>query len=66
MTENVSKSGVCCAANMELHEHDVILLTFEGVTAPGEEEVPARIMWRCLAGEKRKNLYGIRFERKEL
>lgn len=65
LTENVSKSGVCCAASMELNVDDVILLTFESGTGPSEDENPARIMWRSPMGENRQTLYGIRLERKE-
>jgi hypothetical protein len=65
LTENVSKSGVCCAASMELNVGDVILLTFEFGTGPSEDENPARIMWRRPMGENRKTIYGIRLERKE-
>lgn len=63
VTENISRTGVCCAAAMELNAEQVILLTFE----PGsdnQEEIPARIMWRRPMGEGRKTLYGIRLERK--
>ena len=66
LTENVSKSGVCCAASMELNVDDIILLTFESGTGPGEDEIPARIMWRRTVSEKQRNLYGIRLERLEL
>ncbi len=64
VTENISKSGVCCAAAMELNADEVILLTFEPGTGPSEEEIPARIMWRRPMGEGRKSLYGLRLERK--
>jgi hypothetical protein len=63
VTENVSKSGVCCAAIMELNVDDIIWLTFESGTGPSEDENAARIMWRRPLGENRKNLYGIRLER---
>jgi hypothetical protein len=65
LTENVSKSGVCCAASMDLNVEDLILLTFEFGARPGEDEIPARIMWRRTLGENRRNLYGIRLERKK-
>lgn len=63
LTENVSRSGVCCAAAMELNVEEVVLLTFEPGSASGEEEIPARIMWRRPMGEGRKILYGIKLER---
>ena len=66
LTENVSRSGVCCAASMDLNVDDVILLTFESGTGPSEDENPARIMWRSPMGENRQTLYGIRLEHKEL
>ena len=65
VTENVSRSGVCCAALMELNVEEVILVTLEpGAEPGGEEEIPARIKWRRSMGEDRKTLYGIRLERK--
>jgi hypothetical protein len=66
LTENVSKSGVCCAARTEFNVRDAILLKFESGTGPNEDENPARIMWRRPMGKNRKTLYGIRLERKEL
>jgi hypothetical protein len=66
LTENVSKSGVCCAARTEFNVGDVILLKFESGTGPNEDENRARIRWRRPMGENQKTLYGIRFERKEL
>lgn len=65
LTENVSKTGVCCAASMELKVYDVILLRFDSDAGPNEEEIPARIMWRRSVGEGQKEIYGIRFERRE-
>ncbi len=64
ITENVSRSGVCCAAAMALDVDQLILLTFEPGTAPDEEEIPARIKWRRPMGEGHKTLYGIRLERR--
>jgi hypothetical protein len=65
VTENVSKSGVCCAASMKLNVQDVILLAFEVGPELSEDEKPARIMWCSSMGEIGKTLYGIRFEPKE-
>ena len=66
LTENVSKSGVCCAASMELNVDDAILLTFESGAEPDEDGNLARIIWRRPMGENRKILYGIRLEPREL
>ena len=66
LTENISTSGVCCAANMELKVHDAILLTFLSGAGPSEDENPARIRWCRPMGENRKTLYGIRLQRKDL
>lgn len=65
LTENVSKSGVCCVAGMELNVGDVILLRFEPGTGPSDREVPARIVWLRSMGEIRRTLYGIRLKRKK-
>jgi hypothetical protein len=64
LTENVSKSGVCCAASMELNAGEVIRLTFDPGVATDEDQILARIMWRRSMGQNRKNLYGIRLYRK--
>jgi hypothetical protein len=65
-TENVSKSGVCCAASMALNVNDVIFLTLESAAGPSQEQNRARIMWCRSMGEDRKTLYGIRLERKDI
>ena len=62
MTENVSMSGVCCAAYADLQVGEVVLLTFESGTGVTEEETPSRIMWRHSMFVKKKILYGIRLE----
>jgi hypothetical protein len=66
VTENVSRSGVCCAANMELKADDGILLTFLSGVGPSEEENPAQVRWCRSMGENRKTLYGMRLQHKNL
>jgi len=64
VTENVSKSGLCCAAWMPLAVGDVIVVRFEYGTALSEDESPARVAWRNHLGEGRKTIYGLRLELK--
>jgi hypothetical protein len=66
LTENISTSGVCCAASMELRVDDVVLLTFLSGAGPSEDEIPACIRWCRPMGENRKTLYGIKLQRKDL
>lgn len=65
LTENISRSGVCCAARTEFNVGDVILLKFESGLGPNEDENPARIKWRRAMGKNRKTIYGIKLERKD-
>ncbi|PYV18595.1 MAG: hypothetical protein DMG21_04475 [Acidobacteria bacterium] len=62
MTEDVSKSGICCASNLAMKVADAVTLTFEPGQETGEEETPARIAWRRPVGETGRALYGIMLE----
>jgi hypothetical protein len=63
ITENVSSTGVCCAANMELNTGDRVFVRFVSDQGPGEVEFPAQIMWRRTLNEKRGILYGMKLQR---
>jgi hypothetical protein len=64
-TENISKSGLCFACNLEMNVQDRVYVSV-GTGSPGEErDIPARIMWRRPAKEKGRALYGVKFERGE-
>ncbi len=65
ITENLSKSGVSCAANLELEVGDRVSLTLESNEGSGRAESRAQIRWRRGLGEKRGFLYGMMFARKE-
>ena len=65
IAENVSKSGVCFAANMELEVGDRVFLTLESDEGSGEVETRAQIMWRRRLSEKGGNLYGLTFDHGE-
>jgi len=60
ITEDVSRSGVCCTANMELKIGDRVFVKLASNEGPGEGEFRAQIIWRRKVGEKRGNLYGLK------
>lgn len=64
-TENISHSGLCCAASMELSAGDPILVTLETIGDALEEEKPARVVWRRTVSQRGKILYGLKLEGKE-
>ena len=60
-TENVSKSGLCFACNLEMQVGDRVYVSV-GVNDPTEQrDIPARVMWRRPAQEGRA-LYGVKLE----
>jgi Tfp pilus assembly protein PilZ len=62
ITENVSKSGLCFACNLEMQIGDRVYVTV-GAGAPGEErDIPARVMWRRPAKDKGRAFYGVKLE----
>jgi PilZ domain-containing protein len=62
VTEDVSKSGVCCASNLEMKVADAVFLTIEPGVGSSEEETPARVVWRRPVGEAGRAMYGIMLE----
>lgn len=65
ITENVSGSGICCHATMELQVGDRVFATLESDQGSGEQERCSEIMWRRGLSEKGTILYGMRFETEE-
>jgi hypothetical protein len=61
-TENISKSGVCFACNLEMQIGDRVYVSV-GAGSPGEElDIPARVVWRRPAAEKGRAFYGVKLE----
>jgi len=61
-TENISKSGLCFACNLEMQVGDRVYVSV-GLDAPVEQrEIPARIMWRRPATGKGRAFYGAKLE----
>ena len=61
-TENISKTGVCFACNLELQVGERVYVKV-GLDSPDERrDIPARIMWRRPA-EKGRAFYGAKLER---
>jgi hypothetical protein len=64
-TENISKSGLCFACGLDMHVGERVYLRV-GLDNPEElSDVPARIIWRRLAGSKGRAYYGAKLERRE-
>jgi hypothetical protein len=62
-TENVSKSGLCFACNLDMQIGDRVYVSL-GLDRPQEQhDVPARIMWRRPAKEKGRAFYGVKLEK---
>jgi hypothetical protein len=61
-TENLCKSGVCFACDLELQIGDRVYVSV-GTGAPGEEQdIPARVIWRRPAKGKGRAFYGVKLE----
>jgi len=62
-TENISKTGLCFACNLEL-QVGVRLYVRVGLDSPDEQrDIPARIMWRRPAKDKGRAFYGAKLDR---
>jgi len=62
-TENISKSGLCFATNLELRVGEKVYVRV-GLDSPEEpHDIPARIMWRRPAEDKGRAFYGAKLER---
>jgi hypothetical protein len=62
ITEDVSKSGLCCASNLKMKIGDAVFLTLKPEEEISEEQTPARIVWRRTISEQERSLYGIMLE----
>jgi hypothetical protein len=61
-TENLSKSGLCFACDLEMQIGDRVYVTV-GAGGPGKErDIPARVMWRRPAKDKGRAFYGVKLE----
>jgi hypothetical protein len=61
-TENVSKSGLCFACNLEMQIGDRVFVRV-GLDKPQERlDLPARVMWRRPTKEKGRAFYGVKLE----
>jgi hypothetical protein len=61
-TENISKSGLCFACNLELQKGDMVQVHI-GLDSPGEgRDIPARIIWRHPSGDEGRSFYGAKLE----
>jgi hypothetical protein len=63
VTENVSRTGICCAAKMELVAGDRVFLRLVSDQGVGQAEFRALLMWRRKMQEQDGILYGMRMER---
>ncbi len=61
-TENLSKTGVCFASDIEMRQGEVVQLTV-GYTPGGDEAaIPARVVWRRGIEGSNRFLYGVHLE----
>jgi Tfp pilus assembly protein PilZ len=61
-TENVSKSGLCFACNLEMQVGDRVYVSV-GLNDPTEQrDIPARVMWRRPDQDKGRAFYGVMLE----
>jgi hypothetical protein len=61
-TENISKSGLCFACNLEIQKGDMVYVRI-GLDSPGEgRDVPVRIVWRRPSDTEGRSFYGARLE----
>jgi hypothetical protein len=64
-TENISKSGLSFACNLEMHVGERIYVRV-GLDSPeGLADVPARVVWRRPTKDKGRAYYGVKLERRE-
>jgi hypothetical protein len=62
ITENISKSGLCFACNLEMQVGDRVYVSV-GLESPEERrDIPARVMWRRPPKEKGRAFYGVKLE----
>jgi hypothetical protein len=59
-TEDVSRSGLCCTANIELSGGERVVLRRPAEGTSGEPEFRGQVIWRREINEKRKFLYGMK------
>jgi len=61
-TENISKSGLCFACNLEMQTGDRVYVRV-GLDSPEEQrDISARVMWRRPAKDKGRAYYGLKLE----
>jgi hypothetical protein len=63
VTENVSRTGICCAARMELAAGERAFLRLISEQGVGQAEFRAIVMWRRRMQETSGVLYGMKMER---
>jgi hypothetical protein len=61
-TENISKSGLCFACNLEMNVGESVYVRVESDRPEEQRDIPARVMWRRPAKEKGRAFYGVKLE----
>lgn len=64
-TENLSKTGVCFASDLDMKAGDLIQVTVGYSSGGHEAEIPARIVWRKPVEGTSRALYGVRLEEEQ-
>jgi hypothetical protein len=61
-TENISKSGLCFACDLEMQIGDRVYVSVAGDTPEEQRDIPSRVVWRRPAKEKGRAFYGVELE----
>jgi len=61
-TENLCKSGVCFACDLEMQIGDRVYVSVAAGTPAEQRDIPSRVVWRRPAKEKGRALYGVKME----
>jgi len=61
-TENLCKSGVCFASDLELQIGDRVYVSVATDTPEEQRDIPSRVVWRRPAKESGRAFYGVKLE----
>jgi len=61
-TENISKSGVCFASDLEMQIGDRVYVSVAADPSEEQRKIPSRVVWRRPAKEKGRAFYGVELE----
>jgi len=62
-TENLCKSGLCFACDLEMKIGDRVYVSVAVGTPEEQRDIPSRVVWRRPGGDKGRAFYGVKLER---